>query len=142
MEKPWDLRERTILFAISVIRFCRSLPSTRESAEIASQLRRSGSSIGAQYCAARRNKSDNDYISKLGGAIEEGDETMFWFDVLSRAGVATEAVVGPLRGEANELVAILIASRTTAIERRAKARKNPIRPRAASGGPEAAIHDC
>src|SRR5258708_30399739 len=29
MEKPWDLRERTILFGVSVIRFCRHLPGTK-----------------------------------------------------------------------------------------------------------------
>ena len=57
MEKPWNLRQRTILFAVSVIQFCRTLPRNPECAEIASQLRRASSSIGAHYAAASRNKS-------------------------------------------------------------------------------------
>jgi four helix bundle protein len=123
VEKPWDLRERTMLFAISVIRLCRSLPATREAAEIANQLRRAGSSIAAQYRAATRNKSDDDYISKVGGAIEEADETIFWLDLLSRTEIVSEALVRPLRGEANELVAILVVSRTRAVVRRARAKQ-------------------
>ena len=117
MGKPWDLRERTILFAVSVIRFCRQLPKTTEAAEIASQLRRAGGSVGAQYAASRRNKSDKDFISKISGAIEEGDETVYWFDVLARSEIAREEAIRPLSGEANELVAIFVASRSTAIER-------------------------
>ncbi len=125
MEKPWDLRERTILFTVSVIRFCRHLPKTREAAEIANQLRRAGGSVGAQYAASRRNKSDKDFISKISGSIEEGDETIYWFDVLARSEITTEEAIRPLRGEANELVAIFVASRSTAIARqqRVKAAK-------------------
>jgi four helix bundle protein len=129
MEKPWDLRERTILFAVSVIRFCRHLPKTGEAAEIATQLRRAGGSVGAQYAASRRNKSDKDFISKISGAIEESDEAVYWFDVLVRAEIAREESARALRGEANELVAIFVASRSTAIERlqRAKAAKKKAR---------------
>ena len=74
MEKPWDLRERTILFSVSVIRFCRTLPKSAQCAEIASQLRRSSSSNGAHFCAAQRCKSQRDYITKITGGIEEADE--------------------------------------------------------------------
>ena len=129
MQKPWDLRERTILFTVSVIRFCRQLPRTDEAAEIAKQLRRSASSIGAHYCAAARNKSDKDYINKLSGGIEEGDETTYWFDVLSRSAIGAEDAVKPLRGEANELVSIFVASRETARARLRAARERKRKPR-------------
>ena len=88
MEKPWGSRKRTILFSANVIRFCRTLPRNAECAEVASQVRRASSSIGAHHAAASRNKSDADYINKVSGGIEEGDEALDRFDVLAAAEMA------------------------------------------------------
>jgi four helix bundle protein len=127
MQKPWNLRDRTILFAANVIQFCRLLPRTAEAAEIASQLRRAAASTGANYWACSRGRSTPEFISKIGVAIEEADETMFWFTLLVTTEIAAEASVQELRGEANEIVAILTASQKTAKRRRAetKASRRP-----------------
>src|SRR5260370_36126821 len=82
MQKPWNLRDRTILFAASVIRFCRHLPRTTEAAEIATQLRRAAASTGANYWACTRGRSTDEFVAKIGIAIEEADETIFWFTLL------------------------------------------------------------
>ena len=118
MEKPWNLKERMILFATNVIRFCRRLPRSSEAAEIASQLRRSANSTGANYWSSTRGRSDDEFIAKIGIAIEEADETIFWFSLLVNAEITPETGVQELRGEANELVAILTASQKTAKRRR------------------------
>ena len=114
MEKPWDLRRRFILFAANVIRFCRCLPQSSEASEIASQLRRAAGSFGAHYAAASRPKSDRDYVNKVSGGIEEGDEALYWFDVLVEAEVARRETVHELRDENDQLLRILVASRSTA----------------------------
>ena len=118
MSKPWDMRERTVQFAVDVIRFCRTLPQSDEAREIAGQLRRSASSVGAHYAAAQRHKSDDDYINKISGGIEEADESTFWCDLLIRAEIAEAKSTASLRHEADELAKILLACRSTAIERR------------------------
>ena len=118
MQKPWDLRDRTILFATNVIRFCRQLPETREAAEIATQLRRSTASTGANYWACTRGRSTAEFIAKIGIAIEEADETIFWFALLISTNITTDDTVQELRDEANEIVAILTASQKTAKRRR------------------------
>jgi four helix bundle protein len=123
MQKPWDLKERTILFATNVIRFCRSLPRLAEAAEIASQLRRAAASTGANYWSCTRGRSDDEFIAKMGIAIEEADETIFWFTLLARSGISSEESVQELRGEANELVALLTASHRTAKARRDERRR-------------------
>lgn len=123
MPKPWDLKERTMLFALNILRLCRGLPRTDEAAEIASQLRRAGGSTGAQYRAATRNKSESDYINKIAGAIEECDESAFWLELLARADIAQRNDIQPLQEEANELLAIFTASKATAIERRLRKRQ-------------------
>ena len=114
MQKPWNLKDRTILFAASVIRWCRALPHTPEAAEIASQLRRAAASAGANYRACSRGRTTREFISKIGVAIEESDETLYWFQLLVMTEIAGEAEVQELRGEANEIVAILTASQKTA----------------------------
>jgi four helix bundle protein len=118
MSKPWDLRERTLAFAIDVISFCRLLPHSDEAREIARQLRRSSSSVAAHYAAAQRSKSANDYINKMSGGIEEADESTFWCDLLIRSAIADDASAQALRAEADELAKILLACRSTAIARR------------------------
>jgi S23 ribosomal protein. len=118
MNKPWNLKDRTILFASNVIGFCRHLPGTKEAAEIATQLRRAGASTGANYWACTRGRSTDEFIAKVGIAIEEADETIFWFTLLVRTGITPEERVQELRGEANEIVAILTASQKTATRRR------------------------
>jgi len=54
MAKKWDLRERTMEFAVAVFKFCRTLPKTDEARDVARQLRRSASSVAANYRAAAR----------------------------------------------------------------------------------------
>jgi hypothetical protein len=56
-------------------------------------------------------------MSKMDGAIEEADESMFWLDVLLLSEITRDVQARELRAEANELVSIFVASRTTAISR-------------------------
>ena len=71
---PRDLAERTRLFALSVLRFCRRLPDTQEAREAAGQLRRAANSMRSNYRAARRGRSRAEFQAKLGTVFEEADE--------------------------------------------------------------------
>ncbi len=108
------MRLRTKAFAMSIVSLCRDLPDSREGRLIGSQLFRSGTSVGANYRAACRGRSRPDYISKLGIVLEEADETHYWLELLAEAGVVGQAQIGPLLNEANELIAIFVASINTA----------------------------
>jgi four helix bundle protein len=70
--------------------------------------------MGAHHAAASRNKSDRDYVNKVSGGIEEGDEALYWFDVLVGCEIASADGVRDLRDETDQLVRILVASRSTA----------------------------
>jgi len=102
------------MFALAVIRLCRALPKNSESSIIGRQLMRSATSVGANYRAVCRARSSADFISKLGIVLEETDESLFWIDLLTDAGVTSTDNVRLLRTEANELVAIFVASLRTA----------------------------
>jgi four helix bundle protein len=115
MEHPSiDLKERTKKFALRVIRVARSIPSSPEGRAIGTQLLRSGMSVAANYRAVCRARSRAEFLAKLAIVIEEADETAFWLELLVDAGLISEAKLRDLRSEANQLVAIFNASRTTA----------------------------
>jgi four helix bundle protein len=108
------LKERTKQFAIHAIRLCRALPKSSESTIISRQLMRSATSVGANYRAVCRARSTPDFVSKLGIVLEETDESLFWIDLLVDVGITDTEKVRLLRNEANELVAIFVASPRTA----------------------------
>jgi four helix bundle protein len=114
MGKERDLRERTMQFALQVLRFCRLLPDSPEGRHVRSQLFRAGTSVAANYRSACRGRSRADFIAKLGTVIEEADESDFWAELSVRAEFLGPEFATPLRREADELVAIFTQSQKTA----------------------------
>src|SRR5579872_3172082 len=108
------LKNRTKQFALRIIRVIRSLGPTSEARVIGHQLLRSGTSVAANYRAVCRARSRPEFLSKLVIVIEEADETAFWLEFLVDAGLISELKLKDLTSEANQLVAIFNASRTTA----------------------------
>jgi len=109
-----DLKARTKQFALDVVRYCRTLPSGDEFQIIRRQLIRSATSTAANYRAAQRAKSKADFISNLGDAEEEADESLLWLECLAELATREHAELKRLLKEADELVAILTSSRKTA----------------------------
>ena len=105
-----ELKNRTKQFSLRVIRLVESLPNTRTSNMIGNQLLRSGTSVGANYRAACRGRSRPDFVSKVGIAIEEADESLYWMEMLIESGGLPEDHLTALMQEANELIAIFTAS--------------------------------
>jgi four helix bundle protein len=115
-----DLANRTKRFALEVIRLYSRLPKQTAAQVIGRQMIRSGTSVGAQYREAIRAKSVADFINKVEGALQELEETQYWFELLSEAGISADSVhLHSLMREANELTAILVSSARTAKRRKA-----------------------
>ena len=92
----------------------RALPKDEASRTLGKQVLRSGTSVAANYRAACRARSKAEFIAKLGIAVEEADETVFWLELLGEAGIFPTDRLHPLLEESNELLKILSASRRTA----------------------------
>ena len=114
---PDELKRRTKLFGLRVIRLVENLPKTQTAGVIGKQLLRCGTSVGANYRAACKGRSKADFIAKLGIAEEEADESVYWLELLIEAGVIKENSAARLIAEANELTAIITSSRKTAKKR-------------------------
>jgi four helix bundle protein len=107
------LKDRTKRFALRVLGVYRALPRTEEACILGKQVLRSGTSIGANYRAACRARSRAEFIAKLGIVLEEADETVFWLELLRDAGIFSDRKLRKIVQEANELVAIFVASMRT-----------------------------
>ena len=107
------LKNRTKQFALRLIRVIRSLPPGPEAKVISHQLLRSGMSVAANYRAVCRARSRPEFLAKLAIVIEEA----VWLELLVDAGLVPESKLKDLKSEANQLVAIFNASRTTAKRR-------------------------
>ena len=73
MAKAYDLRQRTMAFALEVLRFCRRMPPSPEGWHVRGQLFRAGTGVASNYRAACRGKSKADFIAKLGTVIEANE---------------------------------------------------------------------
>ena len=109
-----DLRLRTKRFALRVMKMTAVLPETRAANVIANQILRSATSVGANYRAASRARSPKDFVSKIGIAEEECDETLYWLELIAESKLIAPELLQELMQEANELTAILVASGRTA----------------------------
>lgn len=108
-----ELKHRTKAFALRVLKLVDSLPDTRSGRVLAGQLGRSGTSVGANYRAACRSRSTAEMVSKLAVVEEEADESAFWLELISDHGLLAPTKVASLHQEADELTAIMVASRRT-----------------------------
>ena len=103
-------KQRTKKFGLAVIKLVETLPRNRTAEVLGRQLLRAGTSVGANYRAACRGKSAADVVAKLSIVEEEADESIYWIELLVEAGLVAPNRVDVLKKEANELLAMTVAS--------------------------------
>jgi four helix bundle protein len=109
-----EMKARTKSFALRIIKLVEALPSNRTADVVGKQLVRSGTSVGANYRAACRAKSNADFMAKMGTVEEEADESAFWLEVIVESGLMKEELVKDLLDEADQIVASIVSSINTA----------------------------
>ncbi|MDX9705916.1 MAG: four helix bundle protein, partial [Weeksellaceae bacterium] len=70
------------------------------------QLVKSATSVGANFRASRRARSDKEFVAKLQIVLEEVDECCYWLEIIQELKWAD---VDDLLKEANELTAIIVS---------------------------------
>ena len=112
------LRKRTKAFALRIIEFVQKLPDNKVGHVIGRQLLRSGTSVGANYRAALRARSRAEFIAKMGIVEEEADESLYWMELLEESWTTRNEMILSLMKEADELLAMTVASIKTARQRK------------------------
>jgi len=108
MSAELTIVERSFEFAVRVVRLCRFLDEQdRSTRTLASQLLRSGTSIGANIEEAQAGQSKADFIAKMSISRKEARETLYWLRLLKAADIVEASKLDDITKEADELVRIL-----------------------------------
>lgn len=105
-DKPFDLRERSFIFAVRVIQWVRTLPTDPGAQILARQLLRSATSIGANIEEADGADTAKDRVYKWTLSRKEARETRYWIRLILAA-EADSPEGQTLAQEALELTKIL-----------------------------------
>lgn len=106
LEKNYDLEERTAVFSEKIIAVCKVAKKDVITNPIISQLVRSATSIGANYCEANGASSKKDFVNKIHICKKESKETMYWLRILGTTEKSLKGNCKLLWKESHELALI------------------------------------
>lgn len=106
-------KKRTKQMAIHAIRLFQLLPNTEEARVMGKQLVRSASSTAANYRAACRARSQQEFFAKISIVIEECDETLFWLELIEESMIYAKPELKALQTEVTEILRVVSKARKT-----------------------------
>lgn len=109
-----DLAVRTKQLALDIVSFSQEIPDSPAGRVVRYQLIKSATSVAANYRAAKRARSKDEFVAKLGIVEEEADESMFWLELLDEGHLVPTARVRRLHQESSEILSMVVASIRTA----------------------------
>ena len=101
-----QFRRRSKNLAMDICRWVEELPKKDSIFSLKRQIIRSGTSVAANFRAACRARSDQEYYSKLCIVVEECDETLFWLEFIEETYFIRDEKIKLLQKEATELLAV------------------------------------
>ena len=108
-QSKYDLEERTARFGESAITFTLRLPKNVVTAPLISQLVRSATSVGANYCEADDSGSRKEFRYRISVCKREARESKHWLRMMAAAVPAMKEEARTLWCEAKELHLIFVA---------------------------------
>jgi four helix bundle protein len=112
-----ELKLRTKNFSLTIIDLVEKLPNSISVRVVANQIVKSGTSVGANYRAVCRARSDREFVSKMNIVLEEADETLFWIEIIMDKQWINKPELEVIWKEGNELTAIFVSSLKTVNDR-------------------------
>ncbi|WP_445453895.1 four helix bundle protein [Flavobacterium sp. 25HG05S-40] len=108
-----ELKYRTKQFSLMVLSLVEKLPNSISSRVVVNQLAKSATSVGTNYRAVCRARSDKEFIAKLNIVLEEADETQYWLEIIEEMKWINKSELEFLLKESSELVAIFVSTLKT-----------------------------
>ena len=101
--------EKSKSFALRIIKLYKHLDANYRIGTIATQLLKSGTSIGANVKEAIRAQSKADFYAKLNISLKEASETEYWLELLYESEYITKEQFESIYNDCQELLKILTA---------------------------------
>ena len=99
--KVYNLKKRTYIYALDVIKFLEDLPKDYISQTIGKQLLRSATSIGANIIEAQASSSKRDFANFYSHSLKSANESKFWLGLLKDSNRAPASRIDPLMNNMN-----------------------------------------
>ena len=108
------LHDKTLNFAVRIVKLYKYLVKTQKEYDLPRQILRSGTSIGANSRESRSAQSTADFINKLQIAMKECYETDYWLDIFHETNTIDTEIYEKLFATCSKIRKLLTASITTA----------------------------
>jgi four helix bundle protein len=103
------MMDKCMNFSIRIVNLCHFLNEEKHEFNIANQLFRSGTSIGANYAEAQNAISRKDFIAKVYISLKECNESLYWIELLHRTRTITHEQYESIYTDCEELKKILVS---------------------------------
>lgn len=103
------LYEKSLKFAIRMVRLHQYLVNDKKEFVMSKQLIRSGTAIGALIRESKYAESKLDFIHKLHIALKEANETDYWIILLKETEFISQVEFDSLIDEIQELIKLLVS---------------------------------
>ncbi len=101
--------ERSMQFAVRVVKLYKYLCDEKKEYVLAKQLLRSGTSVGANVREALRGQSRKDFVSKMNIALKEVCETEYWLELLHQTDYINRTEFDSIYKDCKEITKILMS---------------------------------
>ena len=109
MDKKNIIADKSFEFAIRIVNLYKFLTNEKKEYELAKQLLRSGTSIGANVAESLKGQSRADFNSKLNIALKEANETEYWIRLLYKTGYLNDIEYESIWSDVNDIISILVS---------------------------------
>ena len=99
--------DKSMAYAIRIVRLYRYLTDEKHEFVMSKQLLRCGTSIGANTKESKNAQSRNDFLNKLNIALKEADETEYWLELLYKTDFLDQNQYLSIQNDTNEIIKIL-----------------------------------
>ena len=113
------IADKSFKFSVRIIKLARFVRGKKEF-ELAKQILRSGTSIGANIAEAQRAQSHKDFLAKMYIAAKEANETDYWLRLFYEAEIISSKEFYSINGNLKEIIKMLMAITKTMESRNAK----------------------
>ncbi len=110
------MMDKCMNFSIRVVNLCHFLNEEMHEFNIANQLFRCGTSIGANYAEAQNAISRKDFIAKVYISLKECNESLYWIELLHRTHIITSQQYESIYTDCEELKKNLVTITKTSRE--------------------------
>ena len=105
--KKNPLKEKSFLFALSIVGLYKILTQKQKEYVMSKQLLRSATSVGANIREALNAQSKKDFIHKLSISQKEADESLYWLELLEASGYLNKTLYNKHMKDGTEVLKLL-----------------------------------